>query len=171
MIRDAAASGRIGGWGSVVNLHFVLSALSGLGGHGVPLYVVSEARPSLAVPGQGQGVYCMVSLRVQHRLAAALFQRDHLTCAVSDVGWPYRLALPVFVQACTPVVERATTASVVRTYGAASMLAARRVLADSLSAYYRYVDKCTSFLLYHLCLLSRVRGRFVQICVVSPSFG
>lgn len=164
-------TGRIRGWGSVTNLHFVLSALSGLGGCEVPLYVISEARPSLAMPGRGQGVYCMASLRVQHRLAAALFQRDHLTCAVSDVGWPYRLALPVYVQGCTPALEHAVTAALLRTYGVASMVAARRALADSLSAYYRYVDKCTSFLLYHSCLLSRVCGRLVRTCMVSPSSG
>ena len=132
--------------GVVLNAHFVASALCGLGDHEVPLYVVSVAYPTASLPREGgsSGLYCIVNLRCQHRLAAALFQRDFVTCAVTDVAWPYRLALPVYVQGCTAPVSCAVTAAVVRAVAAARLLAARRALACLLADYYVYAVKCIS---------------------------
>jgi hypothetical protein len=73
---------------AVVNLHFVASALQGLAVCGVPLYYVRGPRVCRELPqhrAQG-GLYCVASLRQQHRLAVALFQRDYATCAVADLA-------------------------------------------------------------------------------------
>lgn len=127
-----------------------MSAVGGLGEQEVPLYVVSVARPVVLVPNDdcSDGVYCLASVRHQHRLAAALFQRDFVTCAVLDARWPYRLALPVYVQGCTGAGTHALTVVVVQAFAALRVSAVQRALSRLLADYYAYVGKCTSLVLY-----------------------
>lgn len=149
--------GQTGLRGVVLNAPFVGSALSALGCHEVPLYVVSVLGPAVAVPNARgtEGAYCIVSVRRQHRVAASLFQCDYLTCAVKDWQWPHRVSVPVYVQGCRSSEMHALTVGVVRLYAAARMQAARQDLAALLSSYYHYAVKCNILALYHSCFLKR----------------
>jgi hypothetical protein len=128
---------------SVVNLRFVVSAAGSLAARAVPLYYVQDLRAWAVLPSRGvqPGLYCVASLQQHHRLAVALFQRDHATCAVTDLQRPYRVALPLYVGACTEASERAVMASFVRVYSALRLVAAQRVMARLLLAYYAYLDR------------------------------
>ena len=129
-----------------MNTHFVLSALQGLATRAVPLYHVSGMRAYPRLPlGRGAlGLYCVGALRQQHRLAVALFQRDYVTCIVSEPQWPYRAALPVYVGACTVAAERATMSAFTRAYAALRLVALHRAVAQLLAVYYACVGRCLS---------------------------
>lgn len=155
MIRDAIVGSRLpnraGLYETVLNAHFIMSALRGLSERGVALYFVGELRRSAELPWRsGQlGFYCVASLRRQHRLAAAMLQKDLVTCAVVDAGCPFRASLPLQVQECLPAVEQQVWASFVRAYAGLRLLVVHQSLARTLAAYYTYVVKCISGLLYH----------------------
>ena len=137
----------------VLNAPFVGSALSALGHHEVALYIVSAVGPTMLLPSARsvEGLYCIVSVRRQHKLAARLFQCDYLTCAVKEPRWPHRVALPVYVrEGCGPEVP-GLVAGVVHFYAAARLQAAHRSVSCVLSAYYRYAAKCKNLVRYHSC--------------------
>jgi hypothetical protein len=87
-------------------------------------------------------VYWVVDVQRQHRLAAALLQRDLVTSAVVDVRSPYRVALPVQVHTCAGGVEHAVLTAVIRVYVALRWRAVHRRVLSTLVAYYAYVVKC-----------------------------
>ena len=140
---ESLALGRASLHESVLNMRFVMSAAGGLAARAVPLYYVQDLRARAAFLHQGvqPGLYCIASLQRQHRLAVALFQRDRVTCAVTDLCRPYRVALPVHVGSCSVLAEQSVMAAFVRAYGGLRLVAAQRTVARLLLAYYAYLDR------------------------------
>lgn len=145
--------GQVGVYSAVLNAPFVGSALNSLAHEELPLYIVSVVGPAMLLPSArgGEGLYCIMNLRRQHRVAASLFQGDYLTCAVKECQWPHRVSLPVYVgEGCGSEVP-GLVAGVMHFYGTARLQAAHQVLTGLLTAYYHYAVKCHISVLCHSC--------------------